>query len=372
MAVLYFAVFPSATTPTWARANIATNAGFSGSPAMYGTQDPAAAAPQTNYEPTISWTGSLSAGTAYKIWAIWDDGTNTSNSGSPFGSAAFTTLDPQTVSVPAGTLTLTGYAPGVAATDHQTIAVPSGSLTLAGYAPSVVAPQAVSVPAGALTLTGYAPTVVAISGQVVGVPAGALTLTGYAPTVLAPVSVAVPAGVLTLTGYAPTVEAPRTIGVPAGALTLTGYAPTVETTSNQSVDVPAGSLTLTGYAPTVLGTLVTPDTPTKRGGGISRFVEARKRLPMPFLVDWLTNAEPTEATKRVIREVKAGRPIPHDVKPPKGPENISPARLAREILPERAYAFDTWLSDLVITSRAVEKAVQMARERDDEDILLLL
>lgn len=111
---------------------------------------------------------------------------------------------------------------------------------------------------------------------------------------------------------------------------------------------------------------------TPKRGGISRFVEARKRLPMPFLVDWLTNDEPTEATQRVIREVKAGRPIPHDVKPPKGPENISPARLAREILPERAYAFDTWLSDMIITSRAIEKAVQIARERDDEDILLLL
>jgi hypothetical protein len=112
--------------------------------------------------------------------------------------------------------------------------------------------------------------------------------------------------------------------------------------------------------------------PRKRGGGVNRFVEARKRLPMPFLVDWLTNDEPTEATQRVIREIKAGRPIPQDAKPPKGPENISPARLASAILPNRAYAFDTWLSDLIVTSRAVEKAVQIARDKDDEDILLLL
>lgn len=328
-ATLYFAAFASANTPTWARADVANGRhGFSATGyASSGSTTAGVPTSGSGNDTSVGITLSgLSAGTAYKLWLIWDDGTSTSNSGSPLGSAAFTTRDPQTVSVPAGTL----------------------------------------------TLTGYAPTVVAISGEVVWVPAGALTLTGYAPTVLAPVSVAVPAGGLTLTGYAPTVETPRTIGVPAGALTLTGYAPTVETTANQSVDVPAGSLTLTGYAPTVLGTLVTPDTPTRRGGGISRFVEARKRLPMPFLVDWLTNAEPTEATKRVIREVKAGRPIPHDVKPPKGPENISPARLAREILPERAYAFDTWLSDMIITSRAVEKAVQIALEHDDEEVLLLL
>ncbi len=92
MATLYFCALPSATTPTWNRANIGTNAGFSDSPPMYGTQASAPDAPQTNYEPTITWTGSLTAGTSYKLWAIWDDGASSSNSGAPFGSAAFTTL----------------------------------------------------------------------------------------------------------------------------------------------------------------------------------------------------------------------------------------------------------------------------------------
>lgn len=43
----------------------------------------------------------------------------------------------------------------------------------------------VSVPAGALTLTGYAPTVIAGGGQLIAVPLGTLLLTGYAPTVIA-------------------------------------------------------------------------------------------------------------------------------------------------------------------------------------------
>lgn len=43
----------------------------------------------------------------------------------------------------------------------------------------------VSVPAGALTLTGYAPTVIAGGGQLIAVPLGTLLLTGYAPQVVA-------------------------------------------------------------------------------------------------------------------------------------------------------------------------------------------
>jgi hypothetical protein len=90
-----------------------------------------------------------------------------------------------TISVPAGSLTLTGYAPTVVTSDHKTISVPSGTLTLTGYAPtvSVAANVLVSVPFGTLTLTGYAPTVLTTANQTVSVPSGTLTLTGYAPTV---------------------------------------------------------------------------------------------------------------------------------------------------------------------------------------------
>ena len=133
-----------------------------------------------------------------------------------------------------------------------TVSVPAGSLTLTGFAPTVSAPRTISVPAGSLTLTGFAPTV--STPRTISVPAGSLTLTGYAPTVTGGSSgttVSVPAGSLTLTGFSPTVSVSAVIAIPAGALTLTGFAPSVFTTAGVVVDVPAGSLTLTGYAPTV-------------------------------------------------------------------------------------------------------------------------
>lgn len=156
-----------------------------------------------------------------------------------------------TVSVPAGSLTITGYAPTIL--NPVTVSVPAGSLTLTGYAPTVQTGGAtVSVPAGSLTLTGYAPSV--LNPQTVSVPLGTLTLTGYAPTVStagAGTIVSVPLGTLSLTGYAPTVTVETTIAIPSGSLTLTGYAPAVYTTAGVVIDVPSGSLTLSGFAPTV-------------------------------------------------------------------------------------------------------------------------
>jgi len=154
-----------------------------------------------------------------------------------------------TVAVPAGALTLTGYAPTVSFTAHQTIAVPAGALTLTGFAPTVStsASQTIAVPAASLTLTGFAPTVAATANQSISVPAGSLTLTGYAPTVYT--------------------TAVTTIAVPAGTLTLTGYAPTVSYTTHAYIGVPAGALTLTGYAPTVLGGTSSIWTPASASSG---------------------------------------------------------------------------------------------------------
>jgi len=140
-----------------------------------------------------------------------------------------------TISVPAGSLTLTGFAPTVVATANQLIAVPSGSLSLTGFAPTVLngANQVIQVPVGSLVLTGYAPTVVSTANQTIAVPAGSLVITGYAPTVR--------------------VGNAQIVVVPAGSLTLTGYAPTIVTTNNKFISVPVGTLILTGYAPTILG-----------------------------------------------------------------------------------------------------------------------
>ena len=122
MATLYFCALPSATTPTWNRANIGTNAGFSDTPPMYGTQGSAPAAPQTDYEPTISWTGSLTAGTSYKLWAIWDDGSASSNSGAPFGSDAFDAIFTSTGALTAQAAEVAGTAA------HYTLHTATGAL----------------------------------------------------------------------------------------------------------------------------------------------------------------------------------------------------------------------------------------------------
>ena len=162
-----------------------------------------------------------------------------------------------TISVPAGSLALTGFAPIVSATANQTIAVPAGALTLAGFAPTVNvgANQTISVPAGSLTITGFAPTVNVGVNQNIAVPAGSLSLTGFAPTISTSANqpIAVPVGSLTLTGFAPTVvqTAHQTISVPLGTLVMAGYAPTVSASGSYTISVPLGALVLTGYAPVV-------------------------------------------------------------------------------------------------------------------------
>lgn len=196
------------------------------------------------------WNVGKTADEAAKLyrnpWALWD-GDDLATFGLPASG--------NTISVPAGSLTLTGFVPTVSATANQTVAVPAGSLSLTGFAPTVTAAdnKTVAVPAGALSLTGFAPTVTATANQSVAVPAGALTLTGFAPTVSS--------------------AANQTVGVPAGALSLTGFAPTVSQTANQTVAVDAGTLTLTGYPPTVSGVEVS--TTAVAVGGVGR----KRRIP---------------------------------------------------------------------------------------------
>lgn len=66
-----------------------------------------------------------------------------------------------TASPGTGSLTLTGFAPTVSATQSATASPGTGALVITGYAPSVTVPTSVTVTpgTGALVLTGYAPTV---------------------------------------------------------------------------------------------------------------------------------------------------------------------------------------------------------------------
>jgi hypothetical protein len=94
------------------------------------------------------------------------------------GTPELANPDPQTVNVPVGDLSFTGYAPTVSISDNQSVEVPTGDISFTGYAPTVSTTkhQSVAVPVGDLSFTGYAPSV--IVGINVAVPTGDLSFTG--------------------------------------------------------------------------------------------------------------------------------------------------------------------------------------------------
>ena len=183
--------------------------------------------------------------------------------------------DAKTVAVPEASLTLSGLTPTVTATDNKTVEVPAAALALSGQTPTVFASdfKLVAVPAASLSLTAYAPTVVSDGSQIVQVPKASLNLTAYAPTVsaLAPILVSVPVASLTLSGLVPTVVTPVTVAVSKATLNLTAFAPTVQAGSAVAVSVPVASLNLYAYAPEVFGDIV------RTGGGGSRASNKKKK-----------------------------------------------------------------------------------------------
>jgi hypothetical protein len=92
---LYVAAFTAATTGvTWARGDIANGrSGFSASGYVASLTD-ASIISADGDETTVALTG-LGSGTAYKLWAIVDDGATSSNGGTPQVSAEFLTLSGQ-------------------------------------------------------------------------------------------------------------------------------------------------------------------------------------------------------------------------------------------------------------------------------------
>ena len=110
--------------------------------------------------------------------------------------------------------------------------------------------------------------------------------------------------------------------------------------------------------------------PRTRRGHASHWVRARQRMALQTWIDYLTEEEPTESTQKVITEIKAGRPIPQTKA--KGPSNISAERLAEKIIPSRLWAAQNLIADNVDVQKVVAKAIRIAQERDDEEVLMLL
>ena len=151
---LYLAVYPSDQTPTWSRTT-----GWSGTPIYTDSDTDPGTGSSYTWDPDVS---GLSAGQEYKLWAIWDDGSQSSNGGAPISSAAFTTSYALTGE------NITADAPTLGApTLTQNHAITGAGIT-AG-APALGAPTIISA-AGNDALTG--------AGITAGTPTlGAPTLT---------------------------------------------------------------------------------------------------------------------------------------------------------------------------------------------------
>ena len=369
MATLYFCALPSATTPTWNRANIGTNAGFSDTPPMYGTQGSVPAAPQTNYEPTISWTGSLTAGTSYKLWAIWDDGSASSNSGAPFGSDAFDAIFTSTGALTAQAAEVAGTAA------HYTLHASTGAL----------AAQAATVDGASTHYTLHASTgalaagAAVVSGSAERIGTSSFDATGALTSQSA--TVAGTASHLTLHT--------STGALTAQSATVAGTAAhyTLHTSTGA---LEAGSATVSGTA--VDETTYVPPVPQQSGGGKSR--KPRKRRYQVEIdgevheVESLQEAEEvlaeaaqkaTETAKLAIeRAAKAKRrPVRKIVRDAEKALEVPAVSVPPSLQSYADQMIGKIRAEYQSALSAIEIAAHMAKrereiEEDDEEVLMLL
>ena len=164
MASFYLAVYPSDQTPTWDRST-----GWSGAPVYTDSDTDPGTGSSYTWDPDVS---GLSAGVEYKLWAIWDDGSQSSNG--PISSDAFKA---DTVHSVEGTLSCASSITGSAlrfrahAADGSLVA---GSGSITGEAlrfRAHAAEGALTAGAGSGSISGETTHV----GEVVHVAEGALT-----------------------------------------------------------------------------------------------------------------------------------------------------------------------------------------------------
>lgn len=163
-ATIYLAAFESAQTATWTYADIGNGrngfsaTGYAASGSTTSGVPTSGSGDDTSVGITLS---GLTAGTAYKIWLIWDDGTNTSNSGSPVGSAEFKT--PYLLSAESGTFALTGNAASLLA--QRVLSAETGSFTLTGNAANLAKTTVLFADPGTFALTGNNATLTKTGGS---------------------------------------------------------------------------------------------------------------------------------------------------------------------------------------------------------------
>ena len=294
MAVIYWAVYPSAQADPSA-------ADIKGASVSNGFHANETAPTSSGTFTSGSAITGLTASTSYKLAAVWSDGVDDSN---VVVSAAFTTAaagSSVNITVPVGSVSITGFAVTVEVSDNQAVDVPVGAVTVTGFAPTISVSDAIEidVPAGSVAVTGFAPTVIATDNKEVTVPTGSVTFTGLAPSVNIgnPVTIEVPTGSVSVTGFAPTVDVSENVAieVPTGSVSVTGYAPTVGFSA--TVEVPTGSVSIIGYAPTASASIRIVSCTLVDASGNA----------LPGLVDlsyaWFDEPDPANLTSPVVQGV---------------------------------------------------------------------
>lgn len=136
--------------------------------------------------------------------------------------------DPTLASLDVGALVLTGYEPTVEATEGMTALPGVGELSPAGFAPTLINPHTVFVGAGAVSVAGYTP-FPGVNLVSLEIPSGALVVAGLAPSVVTTAHQfpAPGVGALSLAGLVPTMAVSNhQRALPgAGAVTANGFAP---------------------------------------------------------------------------------------------------------------------------------------------------
>jgi hypothetical protein len=252
----------------------------------------------------------------------------------------------------------------------------SGTTTVTGTSATTNAADT-SNAAGTTTVTGTLATTnaddtAAASGAVGG------DITGSSATTNANDASAA-SGTTTIVGASATTNADDASNA-AGTTTIVGSSATTNADDTAAASGVAGAITGTSATTNADDTASAEGYPgdeppavavVKRGGG-SNFVKARKRLAVEYLIEYLTEEEPSAETKRVIAEIKAGRPVPADAKPPSAARSLSVADLAEKIIPRRLMSYQNLIVDAIEPQRVIARAVRIAEEREDEDLLMLL
>jgi hypothetical protein len=279
-----------------------------------------------------------------------------------------------TLTADSGTFSYTGGDASFVFT--RKLAADSGTFAYTGGAAGLAFNRVLSAESGTFAYTGgdatltYTP----VGGitYTLAAESGTFSYTGGDASLAFNRKIIADSGSFAYTGGDATFARGRTLAADGGTFAYLGGDATFTWKRAYTLTAESGTFTLSGGDADLTYSAEPAVVPTvRRRGHATPWIAARKRLALQTWWDYLTEETPAESTQRVIKEVKAGRPIP-EVKPPKGPESISAEKLADKIIPSRLWAAQNLIVDNVDVQRVVRNAIRIAQERDDEEILMLL